>query len=85
MLEILEMTLTFKGEDCREILKKHNNGIDLLLEYLKNIASIAADITKIQVEYFKNPYREIAWIFTRLTGHEGTASISRMILYICIL
>jgi hypothetical protein len=30
----------------------------------------------------KNPYREIAWLFTRITGQENIASISWMILYI---
>jgi hypothetical protein len=82
MLKLPEPTLTFKGEDCRDFLKKHNNGLDLLPEYLENPASIPEDITRIQVESFKNPYREIAWLFTRLTGQESTATISRMILYI---
>jgi hypothetical protein len=82
MLKLPEPTLTFKGEDCREFLKKHNNGLDLLPEYLENLASVPADITRIQVESLKNPYREIAWLFTRVTGQENIASISQMILYI---
>jgi hypothetical protein len=45
MLNIPELTLTFKSEDFRELLKKHNNGLDLLLEYLENLASIPTDIT----------------------------------------
>jgi hypothetical protein len=47
MLKLSEPTLTFKGEDCRELLKKYNNGLDLLPEYLENHASVPADITKI--------------------------------------
>jgi hypothetical protein len=82
MLKLPEPTLTFKGEYCRELLKKHNNGLDLLPEYSENPASIPKQITIIQVASFKNPYREIAWVFTRLIGHERTASISHMILYI---
>ena len=82
MLNLSESTLTFKGEDCREFLKKYNNGLDLLPEYLENHASISTDMTIIQVESFKNPYREIAWLFTRLTSQEKTTSISCMILYI---
>jgi hypothetical protein len=31
---------------------------------------------------FKNPFREIIWLFTRIIGQENTATISRMILYI---
>jgi hypothetical protein len=82
MLKLPEPTLTFKGEDCREFLKKYNNGLDLLPEYLENPASVPTDITRIQVESLKNPYREIAWLFTRVTGQENIASISQMILYI---
>jgi hypothetical protein len=44
--------------------------------------AIPEDITRLQVNLFKNPFREIAWLFTRVTGQENTASISRMILYI---
>jgi hypothetical protein len=36
MLKLPEPTLTFKGEDCRDFLKKHDNGMDLLLEFLEN-------------------------------------------------
>jgi hypothetical protein len=66
-------------------LKKHNNGLNLLPEYLENDASVPEDITRIQVNSFKNPFREIAWLFTRLTGQESTATISCMILYILYL
>jgi hypothetical protein len=34
MLRLPESILTFKGEDFREFLKKHDNGVDLLLEFL---------------------------------------------------
>jgi hypothetical protein len=83
MLKLSEPTLTFKGEDCRDFLKKHNNGLNLLPEYLENSVSILVDITRIQVDSLKNPYQEIAWLFTRITGQENIASISRMVL--CVL
>jgi hypothetical protein len=82
MLKLPEPTLTFKGEDCRDFLKKHDNGLDLLPEYLENPTTVPEDITRIQVDSFKNPFREITWLFTRLTGQESTTTISRMILYI---
>jgi hypothetical protein len=47
MLKLLESTLTFKVEDCRDFLEIYNNGLDLLLEYLENDASILEDITRI--------------------------------------
>jgi hypothetical protein len=63
-------------------LKKHNNGVDLLPEKLENPASIPEDITRIQVDSFKNPFQEIACLFTKLIGQESTATISSMILFI---
>ena len=66
MLRIPEPMLTFKGEYCREFLKNHDNGLDLLPEFLENPTGIPEDITRLQVGSFKNPFREIAWIFTRI-------------------
>jgi hypothetical protein len=43
--------------------------------------AIPEDITKTS-HLFKNPFREISWLFTRVKGQENIASISRMILYI---
>jgi hypothetical protein len=40
MLILPEPMLTFKGEDCREFLKKHDNGFDLLPEFLENPTTI---------------------------------------------
>jgi hypothetical protein len=82
MLRLPEPTLTFKGEDCKDFLKKHDNDLDLLPKFLENPAAIPEDITRLQVILFKNPFQEIAWLFTRIMGQENTASISRMILYI---
>jgi hypothetical protein len=47
MIKLSEPMLIFKGEDCKEFLKKHNNGLDLLPRYLENLASIPTDINKI--------------------------------------
>jgi hypothetical protein len=82
MLRLPEPTLTFKRKYCREFLKKHDNGLDLLPEFLENPMTVPKDITKLQVGSFKNPFKEIAWLFTRIIGKETTTSISSMILYI---
>jgi len=63
-------------------LKKHDNSLDLLPGFLENHAIILEDITRLQVNSFKIPFREISWLFTRVTGQESIANISRMILYI---
>jgi hypothetical protein len=82
MLRLSEPTLTFKGEDSKKFLRKHNNGLDLLPEFLEDPMAVPEDITNLQVSSFRNPFREIAWLFTRITGQESTTTISRMVLYI---
>jgi hypothetical protein len=82
MLKLPESTLTFKGEDCRDFRKNIDNGLNLLLEFLENLMAILEDITKLQVNLHKNPFWEIAWLFTRVTSQENTTNISHMILYI---
>jgi hypothetical protein len=82
MLKLHEPTINFKAEDYRDFLKKHDNGLDLLLDFLENHVTIHEDITRLQVDSFKNPLREISWLFTRVTGQESTTNISHMILYI---
>jgi hypothetical protein len=44
MLRLPKPTLTFKGEDCREFLKNHDNGLDLLPEFLDNPTVVPEDI-----------------------------------------
>jgi hypothetical protein len=58
-LKLQEPILTFKGEDCRELFKKHDNSLDILPEFLENLVTIPEDITRLQVGLFKNPFREI--------------------------
>jgi hypothetical protein len=82
MLKLPEPTITFKGEEARNFLKNKNNGLDLLQEYLEDLATIPVDISRIQVSLLKNPYRELAWLFTRITGQESTTTIPRLALYI---
>jgi hypothetical protein len=82
MLRLPDPMPTFKGENCREFLKKHDNELDLLPKFLENPTVGPGDMTRLQVSAFKNPFREIAWLFTRITGQESTTNISRMILYI---
>jgi len=60
MLRFSEPTLTFKGEDSKQFLRKHNNGLDLLTEFLEDPMAVPEDITNLQVSSFRNPFREIA-------------------------
>jgi hypothetical protein len=82
MLRLPDPTPTFKGENCRQFLKKHDNELDLLPKFLENPTVAPRDMAILQVSAFKNPFREIAWIFTRITRQESATNISRMILYI---
>jgi hypothetical protein len=55
MLKLPEPTITFKGEEERNFLKNKNNGLDLLQEYLEDLATMSVDISRIQVSLLKNP------------------------------
>jgi hypothetical protein len=46
MLRLLEPMLTFMSEDCKELLKKHENGLDQLPEFLENPTIIPEDIMR---------------------------------------
>jgi len=39
-------------------------------------------LSRIQVSYLKHPYREIAWLYTRITSQDSTMTIPRLALYI---
>jgi hypothetical protein len=56
--------------------------LELLTLFLENPSLVPEDITSMQVSSFRNPFREIAWLFTRITGHESTTTVSRVSLYI---
>jgi hypothetical protein len=55
MLRLPEPTLTFKGEDCREFLKKHDNGLDLLPEFLENPTSSPRTSQDCRLAHLKIP------------------------------
>jgi hypothetical protein len=82
MLRLPEPTLMFRGEDSKKILRKHNNSVDLLPKFLEDPMAVPEDITNLQASSFRNPFREIAWLFTRITRQESTTTVSRMVLYI---
>jgi hypothetical protein len=82
MLRLSKPTLTFRGQDCKQFLEKHDNGLEILVEFLEDQTIVPEDITKLQVSSFRNPSQEIAWLFTRITGQESTTSISRIVIYI---
>jgi hypothetical protein len=47
MLRLPEPMLTFKGEDCIDFFKNHDNVMDILPEFLENIAVIPEDIPRL--------------------------------------
>jgi len=72
MLKFLEPNLVYKGKESRNIIKRKTNGIELLQEYLHDPTSMLEDISRIQVSYLKNPFKEISWLFTRIVGQGST-------------
>jgi hypothetical protein len=59
MLRLPEPTLTFKGEDCRDFLKKHDNGLDLLPEFLENPQPSLKILPDCRSSYSKTHFRKL--------------------------
>jgi hypothetical protein len=85
MLKLSEPTLTFRGENCKQFLTKHNNGLDLFPLLLENPNLVPEYITSMQACSLRNPFHKIVWLFTRIMGQESTTTVSRMALYILYL
>jgi hypothetical protein len=56
MLKLSEPTLTFRGQDCKQFLEKHDNELDILADFLEDQTTVPEDITKLQVSSFRNPF-----------------------------
>ena len=82
MLKLSKPTLMFRGQDCKQFLEKHHNGLDILADFLEDLTTVPEDITRLQVSSFRNPFQEIAWLVTRIIGQASTTSISHIIIYI---
>jgi hypothetical protein len=82
MLKLPKPIITFKGKDCMDFLKRHDNGMDLLPNLFENRVVVPKDITRFQVNSFKKTFQEISWLFIMVTCQENIAIISRMIIYI---
>ena len=82
MLKLPEPNLTYKGEDARNFPRGKNNAIELLQEYLQDPTTMSEDLSRIQVSSLNDHYREIAWLFTRVTGQDSIATILQLALYI---
>jgi hypothetical protein len=44
MLKILKPMITFKGDGARNFLRERDNGVELLQEYLEDLAIMPEDI-----------------------------------------
>jgi hypothetical protein len=82
MLKLPKPTLTLRGQDYKQFLEKHHNRLDILADFLKDSTTVPEDITRLQVSSFRNPFRKIAWLFTRITRQASTTRISHIIIYI---
>jgi hypothetical protein len=82
MIRLSEPTLAFRGKDCKQLLEKHDNTLDILVEFLEDPTTFPEDITKFQVSSFRNPFWEIAWLFTRITRQQSMTNISHIVIYI---
>jgi hypothetical protein len=63
ILKLPEPNLIYKGEEVRNYLKSKNNGLEILQVYLHDPSTIPKEISRIQVSYLNDPYKEFLWLF----------------------
>jgi hypothetical protein len=80
--KITKPTMTFKGDKAKDLLKAINGGLEILQEYLEDPLLMPEDLLAIQVSLLKNPYQEMACLFSRVVGQESTAPIPCLVMYI---
>jgi len=68
MFRLPKPTMVLKNVEVEYFPKTKKGGFKLLQEYLE-------DLSNIQVCSLKNPYQEMTWIFSRITGQEYMATI----------
>jgi len=74
--------MTLKSTEAKDFLKTKNGGFELLHEYIEGLIIILEDLSSIQVGSLKNLYREMAWLFARVTIQESTVTVPELALYI---
>jgi hypothetical protein len=47
MLKLWEPTLAFRGKDCKQFLEKHDNGLEILAEFLEDPTTVPEYFTKL--------------------------------------
>jgi hypothetical protein len=82
MFRLPEPTMVFKSVEAEYFLKMKKGGFKLLQDYLEDPTIFLEDLSNIQVCSLKNPYREMAWLFARITGQESTTIVPKLALYI---
>jgi hypothetical protein len=65
ILRLYEPTLTFKNSEYDEFLEANNEGMELLERFLTSLTS-DANATQVEVCSLRYPYKDFAWLFTRL-------------------
>jgi hypothetical protein len=82
MLKLLKPTTAFKVEQAKDFIKAKNNDKYLLPQCLEDPTTVLQDLSMIQVNLFKTPYKEMAWLLARVLGHESIAIVSHLALYV---
>jgi hypothetical protein len=83
MLKLLEPTMVFKSVKVEYFIKRKKGGFKLLHDCnLEDPTIVPKDLPNIQVCSLNNPYKEMAWLFTRITRKESTTIVPKLALYI---
>jgi hypothetical protein len=78
MLRLPTPNKTFKGSEVDAFLKAHDGGVDLLNNFLTEPLNDSGSSSQIEVCSLKYPYKEFAWLFSRIVGQDSTVVVQNM-------
>jgi hypothetical protein len=70
MLKLPKPTTNFKAKQAKDFIKAKNGGKYLLHQCFEDPTTFLEDLSTIQVSLFKMPYKEMAWLLSRVLGLE---------------
>jgi hypothetical protein len=75
-------TMVFKSVEAEYFLKTKKGGFKILQDYLEDPTIFPEALSNIQVCSINKPYKEMAWLFTKITRQESTSIVPKLDLYI---
>jgi hypothetical protein len=74
--------MTFKSFEGGAFLKSNHGGTNILEKFLTYMSGYSRNSYQLEVFSLKCPYKEFAWLFTKITKQESMNTIPKYVLYV---